>query len=198
MEDYYQTLGVSRTATQEEIKKAYRKLALKYHPDKNPGDAVSEEKFKKVNEAYSVLGDEEKRRSYDAYGSSGGYSQSYGSYGQSGQQGTYTDPFWEFFNGQTGRSQGNAGAGNDQDEDSSEWSGYYRKRAYEAPKRNPKEYGRQLLWRGFLQAVLGFGALMVGWLRWFFPLNIFCLVAGVNGIRTIVRGFMWLGKKSDE
>lgn len=69
--DYYQILGVPRNATQEEIKKAYRNLALKYHPDRNPGNKEAEEKFKEAAEAYSALGDPEKRRRYDTYGHSG-------------------------------------------------------------------------------------------------------------------------------
>lgn len=66
--DYYEILGVSKTATADEIKKAYRALAMKYHPDKNAGDADSEEKFKEVSAAYEVLGDELKRKQYDAGG----------------------------------------------------------------------------------------------------------------------------------
>ncbi len=66
--DYYKILGVSKTATQDEIKKAYRKLARKYHPDKNPGDKTAEEKFKEVNEAYEVLGNPENRKKYDEVG----------------------------------------------------------------------------------------------------------------------------------
>jgi len=69
--DYYQILGVGRSASQAEIKKAYRKLAKKYHPDKNIGNKVAEDKFKEVSEAYAVLGNEEKRKQYDTYGAEG-------------------------------------------------------------------------------------------------------------------------------
>lgn len=69
--DYYEVLGVSRDATQEEIKKAYRRLALKYHPDKNPGNKEAEEKFKEAAEAYAVLSDPEKRAHYDRFGHAG-------------------------------------------------------------------------------------------------------------------------------
>lgn len=67
--DYYKTLGLDKKATQAEIKKKFRKLAIKYHPDKNPDDATSEAKFKEANEAYEVLGDPEKRKKYDELGS---------------------------------------------------------------------------------------------------------------------------------
>ncbi len=70
--DYYEVLGVSKTATPDEIKKAYRKLAIKYHPDKNPGDKDAEEKFKEAAEAYEVLSNEEKRQKYDQFGHSMG------------------------------------------------------------------------------------------------------------------------------
>ena len=66
--DYYETLGVSRDASQDEIRKAYRKLARKYHPDLNPGDKAAEEKFKSVSEANDILGDENKRKMYDQVG----------------------------------------------------------------------------------------------------------------------------------
>ena len=69
--EYYEVLGVAKTATADEIKKAYRKLALKYHPDKNPGDKAAEEKFKEISEAYAVLSDAEKRKQYDTFGSTG-------------------------------------------------------------------------------------------------------------------------------
>lgn len=69
--DYYKILGVSKTASQEDIKKAFKTLAFKYHPDKNPGDKKSEDHFKEINEAYAVLSDAKKRRQYDQFGSSG-------------------------------------------------------------------------------------------------------------------------------
>ncbi len=69
-QDYYKTLGVERSASQEDIKRAYRKLAMKYHPDRNPGNKAAEENFKQINEAYEVLGDAKKRAHYDQLGAS--------------------------------------------------------------------------------------------------------------------------------
>jgi curved DNA-binding protein len=76
-EDYYKTLGIEKTASAEDIKKAYRKLALKWHPDKNPNNKAAEDKFKKINEAYAVLSDPEKRNEYDTYGSADQFRQKY-------------------------------------------------------------------------------------------------------------------------
>ncbi len=70
MENYYDMLGVAKTANEAEIKKAYRKLAMQYHPDRNQGDKAAEEKFKKINEAYAVLSDKDKKRQYDTFGDS--------------------------------------------------------------------------------------------------------------------------------
>ncbi|MBZ0202229.1 MAG: J domain-containing protein [Ignavibacteria bacterium] len=113
--DYYKSLGVSKSATQDEIKKAFRKLALKYHPDKNAGDKTAEAKFKEVNEANEVLGDPAKRKQYDQLGSnwknyqqpgggsSGGFD--WGKYQQQGGQTQYTD-FGDFSSSFGGGGQG--------------------------------------------------------------------------------------------
>ena len=76
--DYYETLGVSSSASQAEIKKSYRKIAMKYHPDRNPGDTEAEEKFKAATEAYEVLSNDEKRQIYDRYGAEGLKNSGYG------------------------------------------------------------------------------------------------------------------------
>lgn len=68
MADYYETLGIKKGASEDEIKKSYRKLAMKFHPDRNPGNKTAEDKFKKISEAYAVLSDSEKRRQYDMFG----------------------------------------------------------------------------------------------------------------------------------
>jgi molecular chaperone DnaJ len=90
--DYYEVLGVERGATDEEIKKAYRKLAVKYHPDKNPGDKAAEEKFKELGEAYEVLNDSQKRAVYDQYGHAAFDRRSAGA----GRAGGFHDPFEVF------------------------------------------------------------------------------------------------------
>lgn len=101
--DYYEVLGVDKKATADEIKKAYRKLAIKYHPDKNPGDKTAEEKFKEAAEAYSVLSDPDKRAKYDQFGHSmgqGGFGGDggYGGFGGFGGGMSMEDIFAQFGN----------------------------------------------------------------------------------------------------
>src|SRR5256714_7643586 len=98
MSSLYDTLGVSKNASADEIKKAYRKLARKHHPDANPGDASAEEKFKEVQEAYDVLSDAEKRKAYDQFGHAGVEG--------AGAGGGGGDPFEAFRRG-SGRGGGN-------------------------------------------------------------------------------------------
>src|ERR1700753_1783320 len=112
--DYYEILEVPKTATKEEIKKAYRKVALKFHPDRNQGDKAAEEKFKEAAEAYEILSDDKKRSQYDQYGHAamnggggGGYQnvnvedifRNFGDIFGGGGGGGGFDPFESFFGG---------------------------------------------------------------------------------------------------
>ena len=100
--DYYQVLGVREGASVDEIKKVYRTLAKKYHPDANPGNRSAEEKFKEISEAYYVLSDEKKRRDYDDYKKSGYSRNSGGGQGFQGAQGFDMDEILRAFRGQGG------------------------------------------------------------------------------------------------
>ncbi len=106
--DYYKTLGVDKAAAQKDIKSAFRKLAAKYHPDKNQGDKKAEDKFKEINEAYIVLSDEEKRKFYDQYGSTDG-----------------RPPFEGGFQGQGGNFQGTGFQGRGNPEDFADFSDFF-------------------------------------------------------------------------
>jgi molecular chaperone DnaJ len=114
--DYYEILGVAKSATKDEIKKAYRKQALKFHPDKNPGDKSAEDKFKEAAEAYEVLSNDEKKARYDRYGHAGMSNSGHGGYG--GHDMTVEDIFSSFgdifgdaFGGFGGFSSGRRGGG---------------------------------------------------------------------------------------
>jgi molecular chaperone DnaJ len=114
--DPYDVLGVSKDATQDEIKKAYRKLARKHHPDINPGNKDSEDMFKRVSEAYDILGDEKKRAEYDRLGQQGFYEQAFGGQGYErpdfGRDFNFEDLFGDLFGGAGGaRSHASGGRG---------------------------------------------------------------------------------------
>ena len=111
--DYYEVLGLSRSASSDEVKKAYRKLALKHHPDKNQNDKASEERFKEISEAYDVLSDPKKRQMYDQFGHGatgpGGFGGNPfggmgGEYAAGSFQDLFNDVFGDFFSGSRGRS----------------------------------------------------------------------------------------------
>jgi len=121
-QDFYQLLGVSRTASADEIKKAYRKLAMQFHPDKNQGNKKAEEKFKEISEAYEVLSDEKKRQNYDQYGHAGINGNPFGGggggnpfggaggFGGARSSGTGPDPFHDIFGDVFGDIFGQGGA----------------------------------------------------------------------------------------
>ncbi len=191
MEDLYEVLGVNKTASADEIKKAYRNLAFKYHPDRNAGDKTAEEKFKQINCAYSVLGDDSKRRQYDSFGAAdkdsssayGGYSGSrsscggnYGSYGSWGNSG---DPFWEFFN-EENHSENNHG-----------------RRTYTwtsgstgTPTRSD---GIKMFGGGLLKSFVSFS--VFGFFMWFFPINIVCFVVGLSGLTDAIRSLKYIFRR---
>ncbi len=114
-QDFYELLGVGRDADPETLKKAYRKLAMQYHPDRNPGDTACEHKFKEINEAYDILKDEEKRAAYDRFGHAafeggGGRSADYGFNFSSGFADIFDEMFGEFTGGRRGGNASTRGA----------------------------------------------------------------------------------------
>lgn len=185
MKDLYDVLGVSKDASADEIKKAYRKLAVKYHPDKNPDDKVAEERFKEISAAYSILGEEDKRAQYDAYGSTDDYASSNQQYYSQTQ-----DPFWEWFSSQSN-------AYNSQERNHTYYynnaddygNSYYQRKHGISSK---KEAFSALI-GNILSTVLGVFLIRALW--WFLPIGpIFGLSAIIKGITGTVRSIAYLIK----
>lgn len=187
MNDYYQILGVSKNATTDEIKKAYRNLAFKYHPDRNPGDKAAEEKFKQISAAYDVLGDEAKRRNYDL----GGYSESaYSNANSNAQyqrqyQYTYQNPFgdenfWQWFGGANRQNAAN------QNNSQQNYNQHYDSQDY---KKRTKSSYKSMLFSKSLQTLV---ALLMFRISFFIPFGFFiCLgvmINGISGIFEAIRG----------
>ncbi len=190
MNDYYSVLGISKNATQEEIKKAYRNLAFKYHPDRNPDNKEAEEKFKKISEAYDVLGDEKKRAEYDRFGSAGSSYSSENSYYQNNyqnyyQQQSYSNPFgsedsfWQWFNSSAGQNSGRN-------------TNYYYE--YKNPEQN---YSKKSLWTEFFmkvgQIIIGLFFFKFSWI--IIPFGpLLCLGLLVTGFTGAVRALRLIFK----
>ena len=179
MDDLYTVLGVSKNASADEIKKAYRDAAFKYHPDRNPGNTAAEEKFKKLSAAYSVLGDEKKRADYDRFGSADAYAQS--TYNRSAYNGGFNEDnpfgfdFWSWYE----QAQKEASSQNR--------SSFYR---YSYTEENDGQTHKKDVFAALLRHILSFG----GGLLFFrysiilLPFGpILCLAAVVNGFIGIVR-----------
>ena len=195
MSNYYEILGVSKNATADEIKKAYRTLAFKYHPDRNQGNAEAEEKFKQISAAYDVLGDESKRRQYDmgystdSYGAASSQSQQY----QRQYQYTYSNPFgdenfWEWFNGAQFRSR------NQQTQNTNQ---YYNQYNYSNRSSEPetKRDHLSMLFLKVLQTFIGFTFLRFSW--FIIPFGpIICIAVIINGVSGVIRSLKGLFKPS--
>lgn len=190
MKNYYEVLGIDKSATSDDIKKAYRSLAFKYHPDRNPGDTVAEEKFKEISAAYDVLGDETKRRNYDLTGQTETYTNSSYTYNTYRNANTYNgnpftdeETFWQWFTGASGQTQRNS---------STEYNNYSREYRYSnSNKKENYDYSRsQYLAMIFLKGVQTLFALSFFRYSFFIiPIGpILCIMMLVNGVHGFIQG----------
>lgn len=192
--DYYEVLGVPKTASADEIKKAYRNLAMKYHPDKNPGDKVAEEKFKQISQAYDVLGDDVKRRNYDMTGSYQYQTQDTAYQQNNTYQRQYTysnfdsDVFWEWFAKNQSEAQERAEQNNNS----------YRRQYYESEHTRSYRRNFHRSKGAYVAHLLGksiqvlFALYLFNFLKYLFPFGplicFFLVVNGVKGVLYSIRG----------
>ena len=188
MEDLYQVLGVAKTATADEIKKAYREAAFKYHPDRNAGDKGAEDKFKSINAAYAVLGDEAKRRDYDRYGSADAYATAWR--GQGSQADETGDPFWDWFNSM--RSEADEGGSYT----TYTWYGPFGTQRGRHPReREPEpEPTRSEAFSSLVRSALSLcaGVFFFRYALVFLPVAILSVGAVINGVNGIIKSLKWL------
>ncbi len=202
MDDLYEILGVSRTATADEIKKAYRDAAFKYHPDRNPGDKTAEEKFKTISAAYSVLGDETKRAQYDRYGSAQEYAQQTRQGGYN-PYGTGSDPFWDWFAGASGHAYSDE-ADNSSSQYGNQYSGsgpFSWRRTYSSSdengsfwKNSRRSYTRRDAVSLLLRSIISFlaGILLFRYSFIILPFGpIFALYAIISGVTGTIRSIQY-------
>lgn len=188
MDNYYDLLGVEKTATLEEIKKAYRAKAIKYHPDRNPDNKEAEEMFKKVTAAYEVLGNEEKRRMYDLTGrtedSRADYSNTYNSYNNYNTYST-EETFWQWFTDSQNQSSNQ--------EENGQYNRYNWN--YNSNNYSNKESYISTFIAKLVQTILGFASLRFSI---YFPFGfLICVGVIANGIKGMVRSMRiikYLGK----
>lgn len=185
MNNLYDVLGVQKDATADEIKKAYRSLAFKYHPDRNAGDKAAENKFKEINEAYSVLGDETKRRQYDMLGATSSQQNAYHN-----AENFYTDdPFAEFFRNAYGNggAYGNSNYGSD---NNYRYTYTWTTRKTEEPKgRNAFPFFCRSLFKVFVSLAVIY---VTG--PWFFLIKIIAFFSLVSGIKDVIKSARLMAK----
>ncbi|MDO4505434.1 MAG: DnaJ domain-containing protein [Spirochaetales bacterium] len=185
MSNLYDVLGVQKDATADEIKKAYRSLAFKYHPDRNAGDQAAENKFKEINEAYSVLGDETKRRQYDMLGATSSQQNAYHN-----AENFYTDdPFAEFFRNAY-RNGGSYGNNEYNTNNNYRYTYTWTTRKTEEPKgRNAFPFFCRSLFKVFVSLAVIY---VTG--PWFFLIKIIAFFSLVSGIKDVIKSARLMAK----
>lgn len=194
MEDLYKILGVDKSASQEDIKKAYRNLAFKYHPDRNPGNPVAEERLKEINVAYSVLGNSQKRAEYDSGRSNS--NSSYQQQNQYGYNGYYYNPYGSGYGANETRDSQNYSAYEQFFKNfysASNNSGNYRSYYQYEPEKPTFTNGLLKIVNGGIITAIGLAALRFSF--FLIPFGpILCIWAVSSGVSKILRGITMMYK----